>query len=81
MLSPHRLDFGYYILLLTVLFLFWVKHFPPAKYEEAILYPASREAVSERGREQRVAGAAANVQPPDRHVSVDVVHVSEHDLS
>lgn len=59
-LLPHRLHFGRYILLLTVLFLFWVKHFPPAKYEEAILDPASREGVSERGREQTVAGAEAS---------------------
>lgn len=28
--------------LLTVLFLFWVVHFPPSKYEEAILYPMTQ---------------------------------------
>lgn len=43
-----------------MLFLFWVKHLPPAEYEEAILDPASRKGISERGREQTVDRADAN---------------------
>lgn len=28
---------------LTMLFLFWVIHFPPTEYEEAILYPITQK--------------------------------------
>lgn len=64
-----------------MLFLFWVKHFPPAKYKEAILYPVSRKGVNEHVRETTVDRADANNVAPDRHVLADVVDISEHNLS
>lgn len=67
-----------------MLFLFWVIHFPPTKYEEAILYPVTqkrnitdKQAVRSKRKRRR---DAARVRLPDRHVLVDVVDVSEHDF-
>jgi len=72
-----------------MLLLFRVVHFPPAEYEEAILYPVdqitttTKRIINKESLERRERAEANHAAPaglPDGHVLVDEVDVSEHDF-
>lgn len=68
-----------------MLFLFWVIHFPPAKYEKAILYPETHK-IDMKWLKKKAMKEQSNLNKkrqrslPDRHVLVDEVNLSEHDF-